>query len=133
MTKRRPRLLLLTALLLAGCAAPPAGEEGGATQALAAYLQALAGKDEAGVRRAVCPDWETDALLEFDAFAAVETSLDGLDCQQTGSADSAVLVTCTGKLIASYSGEAQEFDLDRRTYRLVPQGDDWQVCGYSLD
>jgi hypothetical protein len=72
-----------------------------------------------------------DVLLELDAFQGVDTSLDGLACAQTGQQDDATLVTCQGKIVATYANEKQEFDLSKRAYRLVPQGDGWLVCGYS--
>lgn len=116
-------------LLLAACA-PARSDPAAATKA---YLNALVEKNEAGLTSAVCAEWEADALLEYDAFAAVETSLANLDCRQTGVDGDVALVTCTGQIQATYSGEIQEFDLGGRTYRLLRQGEDWRVCGYSLE
>jgi len=55
--------------------------------------------------------------------------LEGLSCAQTGTDGDAALVTCQGRLIATYGNEDQEIDLSARTYRLVEQGGDWLVCG----
>jgi hypothetical protein len=90
-------------------------------------------KDEAKLTSLVCPNWQADALLEMDAFQAVETSLQGLSCSQSGSDNQAALVNCKGKILAKYVNETQEFDLSNRTYRLEKNGSGWQVCGYSTD
>ena len=106
-------IVLALLVLLTACTASPQADgtsTSAAAQTLETYLKALTEKNEAGVTSAVCPDWETDALLEYDAFASVETSLDGLSCQQTGTDGNAALVTCQGKIKASYANEAQEFD-----------------------
>lgn len=124
--------IFLSLLALTGCAASQTTGDSGAVQALETYLNALVSKDEARVSSMVCPDWEADALLEYDSFQAVETTLDGLNCQQTGSEDGAALVSCQGKILATYSNEVQEFDLGDRTYRMIRQGEDWQVCGFSV-
>jgi hypothetical protein len=57
--------------------------------------------------------------------------LEGLSCQDAGNADNATLVSCTGKIKASYNGENQELDLSSRTYRAVQEGGDWRMCGYK--
>lgn len=124
--------ILLTLLALTACAASQTGGDPAPVQALETYLQALANKDEARVSSMVCPEWEADALLEYDSFQAVETALEGLDCQQTGSEGDTALVNCQGKIQATYSNEVQEFDLSNRTYRMIRQGEDWQVCGFDI-
>ena len=101
-----------------------------AIKVLVAYLNALTDKDEATLTVLSCADWEANALLELDAFQSVETSLEGLSCQQNVADDGSVTVTCEGKIVASYGGEVQEFDLSERTYSMVEQGGDWLVCGY---
>lgn len=128
--------LILVGLLASGCAA--SGQNGAseastspAVQTLESYLTALVDKDEARLSNMVCPDYEADALLEYDSFGAVKTSLDGLSCKQTGQDGDSILVTCQGKIRASYSNETQDFDLGKRVYRLKPQGNDWLVCGYT--
>jgi hypothetical protein len=65
----------------------------------------------------------------LDTFQAVAARLDGLSCARTGSDGDTALVTCKGKLIATYGNEDQELDLSTRTYRVIEQGGDWLVCG----
>ncbi len=124
--------LVFAALALAACT--PGGNQADdsspAAKALESYLQALVNKDEATLTSLSCQDWETSALLELDAFQAVDTQLEGLSCQQTGSGDGTAQVTCQGSIQATYGSEVQSFDLSQRNYNLVEQGGDWLVCGY---
>ncbi|MCL5429039.1 MAG: hypothetical protein M1347_04445 [Chloroflexi bacterium] len=123
--------LVSVAVLIVGC--QPRGS-GAATspaiEALVAYLSALTDKDEAALTVLSCTDWEANALLELDAFQSVETRLEGLNCQQNVTDGSSVTVTCQGKIVTSYGGEVQEFDLGKRTYSMVEQDGNWLVCGY---
>ena len=118
-------------LILAGCSPAQPGGDSPAVQALENYLKALADKNETAYSQLICPDWEMDAFLEFDAYQGVETSLKNLACRQTGEQNGETLVTCQGKLILSYSNEKQEVDLSRRSYRLTLKNETWQVCGFS--
>jgi len=122
--------LVSVAIITAGCQPQVSGTTTPAIKALMAYLNALTNKDEATLTVLSCADWEANALLELDAFQSVETSLEGLSCQQNVADDGSVTVTCEGKIVASYGGEVQEFDLSERTYSMVEQGGDWLVCGY---
>ena len=124
--------IIVTILTLSSCTAAPGGDASGAVQALQGYLTALVDKDEAKLTSLTCPDFETDALLEYDSFQAVKTQLAGLTCQPAGSENGDVLVNCQGKILASYTNEAQEFDLSSRVYRMTKSGADWQVCGYTV-
>ena len=123
--------LVSVAIIIAGCQPKVSGATTTpAIKVLVAYLNALTDKDEATLTVLSCADWEANALLELDAFQSVETSLEGLSCQQNVADDGSVTVTCQGKIVASYGGEVQEFDLSERTYSMVEQGGDWLVCGY---
>jgi len=118
-------------LILAGCASNQTTVDSPAVRALENYLKALADKDETAYSQLICPDWEMDAFLEFDAYQGVKTSLSELDCRQTGEQDGEALVTCQGKLALSYGNENQEVDLSQRNYRLALNNETWQVCGFS--
>ena len=109
----------LIALSLAACSPAP-------TETLEDFLTALTTKDEARLLTLVCAEYEFDALLEFDAYALVQTTLKDVDCTASG-AD----VVCTGSIEASYGDEVRSFDLSERTYHLRQDGGDWLVCGYS--
>lgn len=123
---------VLLALLLFGAAgcAPAAASPAGA--ALANYLQALVSKDEQKMTSLVCPGWQSDALIELDAFQAVDTKLEGLSCRSSGKEGQAELFTCQGKILAKYQDKTQEFDLSNRVYRVENSATGWQVCGYTV-
>ena len=112
-------------LVLTACA--PKGDR--AAGVVESYLNALVAKNSDQLSAVSCAEWESSALTELDSFQAVETKLDGLSCAKTGTDGDAMLVTCQGKLTATYGSEDQELDLSTRTYRVVEQGGDWLVCG----
>lgn len=122
-------LLCFILLILTACGSPPGSS---AASALDAYFRAFTAGEEETMTALVCPDWQSDALLEWDAFQGVETSLQGLSCSQAGTEGEAALVTCRGKILAKYGSDTQEFDLSGRTYRLEKVDDRWQVCGYTV-
>lgn len=119
-------ILISLSLILSACRA---GESGGAADTTEAYITALASKDEATLISNSCADWEDDALLEFDSFALVEVTLDGMACSETGEEGNIALVDCTGTMQMSYNGEPQELDLSTRTYEVALEGGNWLVCG----
>ena len=121
-------LIVLVASVLAGCSSGGASA-GGPAQAVQSYLQALSSKDAAKLANLSCKTWESQATLELDSFQAVATTLSGVACKQTGTDGSNALVTCTGKILASYNGEDQNLDLSGRTYLVTQQGGEWLVCG----
>jgi len=41
------------------------------------------------------------------------------------------LIICKGSIDATYNNEVRNFHLSERTYRVVQQGGDWLVCGYT--
>jgi hypothetical protein len=123
---RRLKLFVIPLfLLLTACA--PRGDP--SSRAVESYLNALVEKDGDRISAVSCGDWEASALVELDSFQAVEAELEGLSCAKTGTDGDAALVSCQGKIIATYGKESQELDLSVRTYRVVEQGGDWLVCG----
>lgn len=92
------------------------------------YLNALVDKDEARLVSLVCPENEANALLEYDSFSLVKTSLEGLDCQAEVQ-DGTAKVTCQGQILATYGTENQQFDLSERVYQVQEKGGDWLICG----
>lgn len=123
------RLILLTvfaSLLLAACGTSPAA---GPEKVVEAYLNALNEKDSTRLSTLSCADWEPTALMELDSFQAVSTTLEGLSCAQTGMDGDNALVKCQGKIVASYNGELQDFDLSARTYIVDNSTGEWLVCG----
>ncbi len=119
-------LLFSFSLILSACGASASG---GATTAVEGYITALAAKDQAALISNSCADWEDDALIEFDSFALVEVTVDGMSCTEAGTDGDKTLVNCTGMLNMSYNGEPQSLDLADRTYEVIEQDGNWLVCG----
>jgi hypothetical protein len=121
-------LVMLIAALLAGCSG--AAQTGGAAKAVEAYLQALASRDLNQMIGATCADWESQARLEYDSFAAVKLELKDLSCQETGQDQSSTLVACSGTIIANYGAEDLQIDVADQTFQVIQEGGEWRVCGY---
>ncbi len=117
-------LLFFTAILVACSQKAKIGGE-----TVEAYLQALVSGDSDRMLTLSCSDYEEDAILELDSFQGVKPSLDNVVCEQTGSDGDMILVQCTGKILATYGNELQEFDLSGQTYRVAQEGQEWVVCG----
>ena len=113
--------------LLAACSA--AGSNS-APKAVENYLQALVAGDVNQMISASCADWEAQARIEFDSFAAVKLTLEGLRCEETGKADPFTLVTCQGSIIANYGAEDLQIDVADRPFQVIQEGGTWRMCGY---
>jgi hypothetical protein len=124
------RVMILALLLLsflAGCAA----QKNGAAQAVENYLQAMVAKDNTRITSYACATWEAQAQTEADSFAGVSAQLQNVACQVSSTSGSTTLVTCTGKIVASYNGENTDIQLSGRTYKVVQEGGEWRMCGYQ--
>lgn len=119
-------IVILVVPLLSACSS----SKHPSARAVEDYLTALSAKDVNTLTVLSCADWESSALLEYDSMQAVDTRLEGLSCEPSGTDGDTHLVQCQGKLLATYNGEDQEFDLSVRTYEVVQQGGDYLVCGY---
>jgi hypothetical protein len=118
--------LIVFTSLLSACTA---NNENAPVQAVEGYLTALVEKDANRLTTLSCGDWEDDALLELDSFQAVNTRLEGVACEQTGTDGATALILCNGSIIATYDTEDQQLDLSARTYQVVEEGGEWLVCG----
>ncbi len=67
-------LLILSSLLLASCSK---SSDSGATTVVEKYLNALVTKNDADLSTLSCADWESQATMQLDSFAAVTARLDG--------------------------------------------------------
>jgi hypothetical protein len=125
-------LLAALAIILAACSG--AGGSGGKSPSASAverYLQAIVSKDAAKVSTLACKAWESEALLEMDAFQAVKAELDNVSCKHAGAEGSVTFVACTGNISLTYDNEKRALDVSRQTYKTVQEGGDWRVCGYK--
>jgi hypothetical protein len=125
--KRSIFVMSLVAILLTACGGSPSP----AALTVESYLQALTDKQDAVMLSYVCPDYEMDALLEYDAYALVQTTLKDLSCRETGTDGTTSTVECSGSIEATYGSELRSFDLSERTYSVVNDGGSWLVCGYA--
>ncbi len=124
------RVIILSTLLLSFLASCTA-QKNGAVQAIEGYLQAMVTKDNTHITNFACAAWEAQAQTEADSFAGVSAQLQGLACQVSGQDGSTTLVTCSGKIVASYNGENTDINLTGRTYKAVQEGGEWRMCGYQ--
>jgi hypothetical protein len=101
-----------------------------ATGAVENYLQAIVEKDSVQVSALSCGEWESTALMMLDSFQAVTAELDDLNCVEADTGqDGMTVVSCTGKIIATYGNELQEFDLSGQDYLVENVNNEWLVCG----
>ncbi len=117
--------LALGMLILSGCA----GAKDPAAVAVEKYLKGMVAGDAVQTSKMACKDFEDQAVKDADSFGGVKAELTSAVCSKTGSEGSAVLVSCAGKISATYGNEVQEFDLAGPVYSVVQQGSDWLVCG----
>jgi hypothetical protein len=122
---RKLTVFVIVSMLLVSCGPGSAPE-----LTVEKYLQAINEKDSTQLSILTCQDWELDAMMMLDAFQAVSTELEGLSCQNTGiNEEGLAVVSCTGKILASYEGEIQEFDLSIQNYLVQNANGEWLVCG----
>jgi hypothetical protein len=119
---------LLIVLILSACGSASSGE--GAAQAIETYLTALVEKDAATLVNTSCATWEEGALTDSRAYDGVTARLEGMACAVDSSDGEYTLVSCSGNIIATYSGEDRPLPLDTRQYLAVEEGGEWRMCGY---
>lgn len=129
MRRFAPFLIVTFALITPALAA--CTDQGGAVQAVEAYLAALVAKESDRIASLSCAEWEAEAIREVDALEAVEARLEGVTCREAGTEGDYTLVVCTGSLVLTYQGEDRPVDLSLRAYRVSRSGGAWLVCGYQ--
>lgn len=123
--RRLTPLIIVTALLLTGCA-----EKSSAPDAIASYLRAQVAGDTRKLVELSCAAWEAEATTAAAAFQSVNARIEGLSCQQTGKDGEFSLVTCTGTLVIQYRGEdPRQQSLPELTYRAYQEDGTWKMCG----
>jgi len=118
-------ILLFIPLMLSACA----GGGDAPAQTVELYYQALVEKDQDRLISLSCAEYESMALLEFDSFLSVETTLENVSCQTASQEGGSARVTCQGAIAASYEGEIREFSLSGQTYLVTQEAGEWRVCG----
>lgn len=127
---KRISLLLILIVLLSACSGG-AGDEEAAANAVEAYLAALVEQDTDTLVNLSCAAWEQGALTDSAAYDGVTARLQDAECAAAGAEGDTILVSCSGSIIATYSGEDRPLPLDRVQYVTVNEGGDWRMCGYK--
>ena len=121
------RLALALAFFVAGCQ----GGQSRAASAIQQYLQARAASDVDQMTLLSCPAWEAQARVEAASFKSMNAKLEGVTCQVSGSDASGTLVTCQGKIVTTYQGEARQWNVGDHPFKVVQQDGEWRMCGYA--
>jgi hypothetical protein len=127
--KQSWRLAFALAFFLAGCQA--GSNTAGAASAIQKYLAARAASDLDQMTLLSCPTWEAQARIEAASFKSMNAKLQEVICQVSGSDGGSTLVTCTGKIVTTYQGEAREWPVGDHPFKVVQQDGEWRMCGYS--
>ncbi len=102
-----------------------------ASEAVEEYLQALVDRDLNRMITASCPEWEAQAKVEFDSFAAVKLTLENLDCKTFSEDQDGFIVSCSGSITANYGAEDLVIDIADRKFLVVSEQGEAKMCGYS--
>ncbi len=122
----RPVVFFLFLFALAGCG--QAKSE--AVSAVERYYLAIVQQNPDALAAVVCSDFEKQAKTELDSFQGVKITLDQFSCSDAGKDGDSQLVTCAGKIVASYANEKMDFPLEGRSHKVIQQSGYWLVCGY---
>lgn len=115
------RLIALALLAFAACTSSGGGDP---AKTVEQYLTAKVASDETALRGLLCSEMEADLAIEASSFAGLDAKLDGMSCQRQGDSD---VVTCSGKIVATYGTEETDFPLS--SYRVVQEDGEWKWCG----
>lgn len=115
------RLVVMLGVVLAACSSS-GGDDPAKT--VEQYLTAKVASDETALRGLLCSDLEVNLSIESSSFAGLDARIEGMSCQRQGDSD---IVTCTGKIVATYGTEDTDFPL--ASYRVVQEDGQWKWCG----
>jgi hypothetical protein len=88
-------------------------------------MKAKADGDADTIRQLLCSEMEGVLEREIRTFESVsDVRIEGMACQRVSDSD---VVTCSGKIVASYGTEDTEFPL--ASYRVVDEDGEWKWCG----
>ncbi len=111
--------------VLSACQTPPVPNPDKAAKTVETYLQAKVNRDADTVRRLLCSDLEAQYDTEVTAFEGTSNvRIEGMACVRAGESD---VVKCSGKILADYGTETNEFLLG--AYRIKQEDSEWKWCG----
>jgi hypothetical protein len=109
-------------ILLAACGDAGAGDP---AETVENYMQAKVDRDVEAIRALLCSEMEQFIDRESNTFATVSgATIEDMACTTEGDEG---VVHCTGKIVALYGTEEQEFPLV--SYRTVQEAGEWKWCG----
>ncbi len=116
------RIVLFAFILfiVTACASSSADPAGTVEQ----YITAKVAGDRAVIQRLLCSSMEPELDREAASFSGVDATVEDMACARDGDANT---VTCTGAIVAVYTGEAREFPLG--VYNVVQEDGEWKWCG----
>ena len=114
-------IFLLAILMLVSCTSSGGGDP---AKVVAQYLQAKVAADQTTMRGLLCSSMEANLEQEASSFAGLDAKLDSMACTRQGDSD---VVSCTGKIVATYGTEKTDFPLV--SYKVVQEDGAWKWCG----
>ncbi len=117
----RKVIVLFLLLLLTACG----GDDGEtAVQTVENYMQAKIDTDADTIHALLCSEMEANAERETRTFQGVDNPrIEAMSCTFDGEET----VNCTGKIVATYGTEDNEFPFTN--YRVVQEDGEWKWCG----
>jgi hypothetical protein len=119
-------VLVWFALIFVACSKA----ENGAVTAVERYYLAIVQQNQSDLSNVVCPAFEEQASLELNSFRGVKIELVDFECAASEPQENETLVTCSGKIAASYGNDKMDFPLEERVHHVTNASGDWLVCGY---
>jgi len=111
-------------LLLVACGGGDGDDSEAAVSTVEKYMQAKVATDADTIRALLCSDMEANAEREALTFQGVDNPrIETMDCTFDGEST----VSCTGKIVATYGTEDNEFPFTN--YRVVQEDGEWKWCG----
>ncbi|GEM_PF-5447380 len=96
-------------------------------QVMMEYLNARLVADGTRMQSLACAAYDTQALLQAQAFRAMRAELLGVSCSTTAQSGTAATVFCGGVIQTEYNGELRQWELG--AYTMTQENGAWRVCG----
>ncbi len=116
-------MLMIVLIGFVGCGANNTSDP---AKTVESYLQAKVASDRDKVRGLLCASMESQLEREAASFKGIQSSIQGMTCTRDANTD---VVRCTGKIVAVYNGENQDFPLG--AYHVVQEDGVWKWCGVA--
>ena len=117
-------IIILLLLLLVACGGGDGNDDEAAVSTVEKYMQAKVATDADTIRALLCSEMEANAERETLTFQGVDNPrIEAMACTFDGEET----VSCTGKIVATYGTEDNEFPFTN--YRVVQEDGEWKWCG----